>query len=99
MTPAAGGDNRSRSRQIGSTALGVLAAVALLLALVTGYAAQVLFDSDQFANHATAALDKPELSRGHDGLYRPVRNPPAADSSGRSSHPVPLNPVRFDAIR
>ena len=61
MTPAAGGDNRSRSRQIGSTALGVLAAVALLLALVTGYAAQVLFDSDQFANHATAALDKPEV--------------------------------------
>jgi hypothetical protein len=47
--------------------------VALLLALVTGYAALVLFDSDQFANHATAALDKPELSRGHDGLYRPAR--------------------------
>jgi hypothetical protein len=54
-------DNGSRSRRIGSTALGVLAAVALLLALVTGYAAQVLFDSDQFANHATAALDKPEV--------------------------------------
>jgi hypothetical protein len=35
--------------------------VALLLAVVTGYAAQVLFDSDQFANHATAALDKPEV--------------------------------------
>jgi hypothetical protein len=54
-------ENGSRSRRIGSSALGVLAAVALLLALVTGYAAQVLFDSDQFANHATAALDKPEV--------------------------------------
>jgi hypothetical protein len=54
-------DNRSRARRIGSTALGILAAVALLLALVTGYAAQVLFDSDQFANHATAALEKPEV--------------------------------------
>ena len=40
----------------------MLAAVALLLALVTGYASQVLFDSDQFANHATTALDKPEVN-------------------------------------
>jgi hypothetical protein len=54
-------DNGSRSRRIGSTALGVLAAVALLLAVVSGYATQVLFNSDQFANHATAALDKPEV--------------------------------------
>lgn len=82
MTPAAGGDNRSRSRQIGSTALGVLAAVALLLALVTGYAAQVLFDSDQFANHATAALDKPEFSFRRDAQCRSASSlcPLAGDS-------------------
>ena len=37
-------------------ALAIVAAVALLGALVTGYASRTLFDSDQFANRASAAL-------------------------------------------
>jgi hypothetical protein len=37
--------------------LVVLASVALVLALVAGYARRTVVDSDQFANRATAALD------------------------------------------
>jgi hypothetical protein len=53
--------NRPRAWRIGSTALGVLAAVALLLSLLTLYANRVLFDSDQFANHVGAAVEQPAV--------------------------------------
>ena len=53
--------DRSRARRISSTALGVLAAVALLLSLLTLYANRVLFDSDQFANHVGAAVEEPAV--------------------------------------
>jgi hypothetical protein len=41
---------------VASRALVVLASVSLLLTLLAGYARRALFDSDQFANRATAAL-------------------------------------------
>jgi hypothetical protein len=53
--------NRSRGRQAWSVALGVLAAVALLLAVVALYANRVLFNSDQFANHVGAAVEEPAV--------------------------------------
>ena len=56
-----GQPNRSRARRIWSVALGVLAAVALLLSLLTLYANRVLFDSDQFANHVGAAVEEPAV--------------------------------------
>ena len=43
-------------RSVVSFALAIVASVALLGALVTDYASRALFDSDQFANRATAAL-------------------------------------------
>ena len=49
--------NGSRGRRTWSAALGVLAAVLLLLSVVALYANRVLFDSDQFANHVGAAVD------------------------------------------
>jgi len=45
-----------RGRRIAAVALAVLAALALLLALVSGYAWRAVFDSDQFADRATVAL-------------------------------------------
>ena len=39
----------------------MLAAVALLLSLLTLYANRVLFDSDQFANHVGAAVEEPAV--------------------------------------
>jgi hypothetical protein len=39
----------------------VLAVVALLLGLLTGYASRVFFNADQFANHVSAAIEKPEV--------------------------------------
>ena len=56
-----GGADRSGARRITSAALGVLAAVALLLSLLTLYANRVLLDSDQFANHVGAAVEKPAV--------------------------------------
>src|ERR671922_1577856 len=53
--------NRSRAARIGARALGVLAAIFLLLSLLTLYANRVLFDSDQFANHVGAAVEKPAV--------------------------------------
>jgi hypothetical protein len=53
--------NRSRARRIWSVALGVLAAVALLLSVLALYANRVLFDSDQFANHVGAAVEQPAV--------------------------------------
>jgi len=53
--------NRSRARRIGSTTLGVLAAILLLLSLLTMYANRVLFDSQQFANHVGAAIEEPAV--------------------------------------
>jgi hypothetical protein len=53
--------NRSRARRIWSVALGVLAAVALLLSVLALYANRVLFDSDQFANHVSAAVEEPAV--------------------------------------
>ncbi|MEK6272477.1 MAG: hypothetical protein AABM42_07495 [Actinomycetota bacterium] len=53
--------NRFQARRIWSTALGVLAAVVLLLSLLTLYANRVLFNSDQFANHVGAAVDQPAV--------------------------------------
>jgi hypothetical protein len=46
----------SAGRRLAVGALTVLAAVALVLALVAGYARRAVVDSDQFANRATAAL-------------------------------------------
>jgi hypothetical protein len=56
-----GQSNRSRARRILSTALAVLAAVALLLSMLTLYANRVLFNSDQFANHVGAAVEQPAV--------------------------------------
>lgn len=53
--------NRSRNRRIWSVALGVLAAVALLLSVLALYANRVLFDSDRFANHVGAAVEQPAV--------------------------------------
>ena len=53
--------DRSRGRRAWSVALGVLAAVLLLLAVLTLYANRVLFDSDQFANHVGAAVEEPAV--------------------------------------
>jgi hypothetical protein len=44
-----------------ATALGVLAAAALLLSVLALYANRVLFDSDQFANHVGAAVEQPAV--------------------------------------
>ncbi len=46
------------ARKAAAAILVPLAAVALALALVTGYANRAIFDSDQFANRATAALQE-----------------------------------------
>src|SRR4051794_12032087 len=43
-------------RRAATTALVVVASVAMLLALVAGYVRRAAVDSDQFANRATAAL-------------------------------------------
>ena len=53
--------NQSRGRRASSTALGVLAAVLLLLSVLALYANRVLFDSGQFANHVGAAAEKPAV--------------------------------------
>jgi hypothetical protein len=52
---------RARARRIGSTVLGILAAASLLIWILFGYATNVLFNADQFANHVTTALDKPAV--------------------------------------
>jgi hypothetical protein len=46
----------NRGRRLTARALVVLACVAIVLALVVGYARRAAVDSDQFANRATAAL-------------------------------------------
>lgn len=46
----------SRARRIAAPALAILAALTLLGSLVTGYAWRAVFDSDQFAERAVAAL-------------------------------------------
>jgi hypothetical protein len=56
-----GDADRSGARRITSAALGVLAAAALLLSLLTLYANRVLLDADQFANHVGAAVEKPAV--------------------------------------
>src|SRR5262245_8149449 len=57
----------NRGRGSMAPVLAVLAALALLLGLVTGYARLALFDSDGFSDRATAALDddavKAEIAR------------------------------------
>ena len=58
----------------------MLAAVALLLSLVTLYANRVLFDSDQFANHVGAAVEKPAVKdeigrRITDGIVEAAAGP------------------------
>ena len=53
--------NGSRARRTWSAALGVLAAVVLLLSLLALYANRVLFNSDQFANHVGAAIEEPAV--------------------------------------
>jgi len=45
------------SRRIGAPTLAILAAVLLLLATLVGYANSALFDSNEFANRASAALE------------------------------------------
>jgi hypothetical protein len=51
MTPS------SPARRIAATALIVAAALTLAASLVVGYASDALFDSEEFAERATAALD------------------------------------------
>ena len=51
-----------RGRRIAAPALVVLAAVAVILALVAGYASRALFDPDQFADRAAAALSDEAVS-------------------------------------
>jgi hypothetical protein len=57
----------SSSRRVLTSILAVLSAIVLLGALVSGYATLALFDSDQFSERATAALDdeavKDEIGR------------------------------------
>jgi hypothetical protein len=48
-------------RKAASAVLVPIAAVALALALVAGYADRAVFDSNQFANRAAAALDRPAV--------------------------------------
>ena len=45
------------TRRIAAPVLAALAALALLVAVVAGYANDAFFDSDEFAERATAALD------------------------------------------
>ena len=45
------------TRRIAASALAVLAGLVLLTAIVAGYANDAFFDSDEFAERATAALD------------------------------------------
>jgi hypothetical protein len=52
---------RLRARRFGSAALGVFAAIALLLWILFGYASNVFFDSDQFSNHVSSALERPAV--------------------------------------
>jgi len=46
----------SPARRIAARVLAPLAAIVLLVTLLTGYANRVLFDSDRFADHVVAAL-------------------------------------------
>ena len=52
----------SEGKRIGATLLAILAAVALLFAAIAGYATDALFDSDEFAERATVALDDEAVS-------------------------------------
>ena len=52
---------RRRTRRFASIALAVVAALCLLLSILFGYASRVFFNSDQFANHVTAAVQKPAV--------------------------------------
>ena len=45
------------SRRIAAPTLAILAAVLLLVATLVGYANSAFFDSNEFANRASAALD------------------------------------------
>ncbi len=45
------------TRRIAAPALATLAALALLMAVVVGYANDAFFDADEFSERATAALD------------------------------------------
>src|ERR671917_1893354 len=47
---------RGTGRRVAIGALGALAVVVMVLALVAGYVRRAAVDSDQFANRATAAL-------------------------------------------
>ena len=51
------------TRRIAAPGLAILAALALLGAVVAGYANDALFDSDEFAERATAALDDEAVQR------------------------------------
>ncbi len=51
-----------RARGIAAPALAILAAVALLGALVAGYASRAVLDADQFAARATSALESEAVS-------------------------------------
>lgn len=51
-----------RARGIAAPALGVLAALLLLGALVTGYGSRALLNADQFADRAASALDEPSVA-------------------------------------
>jgi hypothetical protein len=56
-----GTPGRIRTRRVASAALGVFAAIALLVSILSGYASNVFFNSDQFSNHVTSALDRPAV--------------------------------------
>ena len=50
------------TRKVAAPTLATLAALALLVAVVVGYANDAFFDSDEFADRATAALDDDAVS-------------------------------------
>lgn len=54
--------SRHRARRIGPAILVVLATATLALSILAGYAGHTVFDSEQFANRATDALDDEAVS-------------------------------------
>jgi len=56
------------ARRLAATALAALAALILVASLVVGYASGVLFDADEFADRATAALESEAVQEEVAGL-------------------------------
>ena len=74
-----------------ATSLVVLASVLLAGAALAGYARRALFDSDQFADRATSALQDPACARVAERVTDGVvlATSPTCSPRGRSSRPRP----------